>query len=35
MMKELYEAVKVEVIPFQAEDIITTSSGDPNEGELD
>lgn len=34
-MKEKYEVIEMEVITFATEDIITTSDGDPNEGELD
>lgn len=32
-MKEYYEALEIEVIAFDADDIITTSQSDPNEGE--
>lgn len=37
-MKEQYEAMDMEVIRFDSEDIITTSGGsgpEPGEGELD
>ena len=34
-MKEQYEKMEIEIIHFEAEDVITTSGGDPNEGELD
>lgn len=34
-MKEKYEGVEMETIMFDTEDVITTSGGDPNEGELD
>ena len=33
-MKEKYEALDIEVIEFETEDVITTSGGyDPDEGE--
>ena len=34
-MKEEYVQVELEVMAFDTEDIIITSGGDPNEGELD
>ena len=34
-MKQQYEVAKLEVIMFETEDVIVTSGGDPNEGELD
>ena len=34
-MKKQYEPVELEVIAFEAEDVITDSPEDPNEGEFD
>ena len=34
-MKEIYETPELEIITFKTEDIIVTSGGDPDEGELD
>ena len=33
-MKQRYEELEIEVITFDAEDVITTSGGDENEGSL-
>lgn len=33
-MKESYERVEIEVIPFDAEDVIITSTQDENEGPM-
>ncbi len=34
-MKAQYEALEIEVIQLETDDIIVTSNGEPGEGELD
>lgn len=34
-MKEIYESPKMEVVEFETEDVITTSSGNGFQGEYD